>query len=420
MGLLRTTTVAAVAAAGGNAALLLLTSRSGLVDSATAAGTGAPVTPAAAATASALAVAASGVARGVLRRLRGPRRGRRAHLTGAAAVFALSAPAPFVGLDGGTLGARLLLLTLHATTVAAAIAAAELGDRPTWSFGTTTYTVRDLPEGAVAVVTGATSGIGRAVALDLARRGLHVLGVGRSESKARSLEAESADLAGHIDVVTADVTAMADADRTGDELQRRVGGRPLTAVVHAMGTLVPRPASSIDGIDVGLTASWLSRIALHRQLRPAPEARIVILGAAESPDVPRRVAPPRTAADFASGMAAHGQAQLGNLVWATALVRRGIRAWHYGPGAVDTDIRRELPAVLRWGVAPAFWWSTRASADAAADVVRLLLDVDLPEGGVASREGVAPQPVVWDHELENGIMQTVDEFLSASTKATAG
>jgi short-subunit dehydrogenase len=49
---------------------------------------------------------------------------------------------------------------------------------------------------SAAVVTGATSGIGRVIALHLARQGIWVAGIGRNAAALAELEAKASDLSG--------------------------------------------------------------------------------------------------------------------------------------------------------------------------------------------------------------------------------
>lgn len=70
----------------------------------------------------------------------------------------------------------------------------------------------------VAVVTGATSGIGRATALALARAGARVVACGREQ-------AELAELAPHVDLaLTFDATDVADLDVVTAAVLDRLGG----------------------------------------------------------------------------------------------------------------------------------------------------------------------------------------------------
>ena len=83
-------------------------------------------------------------------------------------------------------------------------------------------------EGQVALVTGASSGIGRATAVMLAARGARVMGVGRSDERLASLKAEHEE----IDVLAASV-AEPDGCKRAVAKARELG--PVTILVHAAG-----------------------------------------------------------------------------------------------------------------------------------------------------------------------------------------
>ncbi|MFD9698560.1 SDR family NAD(P)-dependent oxidoreductase [Lentzea sp. NPDC059081] len=76
-------------------------------------------------------------------------------------------------------------------------------------------------EGQTALVTGASKGIGRALAVELARRGARVVLLARSEEGLRGLAAEIRDQGGSAEVVVGDLAAADGPDRVVRELRER-------------------------------------------------------------------------------------------------------------------------------------------------------------------------------------------------------
>lgn len=93
--------------------------------------------------------------------------------------------------------------------------------------------------GKLALVTGATSGIGRAVAQRLSREGARVAATGRNAAALKSLGA-------NVEHIQADLTADGVCRHVVDEAVRRLGG--LTTVVNCAGVLRPGAMGTI-GLD---------------------------------------------------------------------------------------------------------------------------------------------------------------------------
>jgi NAD(P)-dependent dehydrogenase (short-subunit alcohol dehydrogenase family) len=81
----------------------------------------------------------------------------------------------------------------------------------------------DSLEGKVALITGATSGVGRATALGFAARGANVVATGRRDALGKELETDATVEPGDLHFVQADVRSVTDCDRAVSEAVGRFG-----------------------------------------------------------------------------------------------------------------------------------------------------------------------------------------------------
>jgi NAD(P)-dependent dehydrogenase (short-subunit alcohol dehydrogenase family) len=251
-----------------------------------------------------------------------------------------------------------------------------------------------------AVITGGTDGIGAATALLLRRRGAHVTVIGRSPAKADALVARAAAEPGpgSLRAVVADLGRMATVEATVERLATDVGAIDL--LVHCVGILIARTEHTDEGIEKDFAVGYLSRFvfleaaARHGLLHPG--TRMVNV-AASGPKVPawaRMEFTDLAEVQARTGMRGHGQAQLANdLLTAQAPGRYGITAVGYGPGAVDTNIRRELPAVARILLKPVLAAVTRTPEQVAAQLAGILADPALTRDEAHFYTGKGPFPV---------------------------
>ncbi|MGW4773102.1 SDR family NAD(P)-dependent oxidoreductase [Nocardia sp. NPDC004278] len=202
-------------------------------------------------------------------------------------------------------------------------------------------------DGTIALVTGASSGIGRATALELARQGASVAVVGRREDRLTELASEISDVGGQAVVVPADITdaeAAADAvDRTVESLGR------LDILVNNAGLMLLGPASGAELSD------WRRMVDINLMgLMYCAHAAIPHLVKAAA-DGPRQVADivniGSLAGRMAFGMSAvYCATKFGVGAFSEALrqelTRQHVRVSVIEPGSVDTELRsHNVPAV---------------------------------------------------------------------------
>jgi len=136
--------------------------------------------------------------------------------------------------------------------------------------------------GKVALVTGASRGIGAAVAKSLAAKGVHVIALARTTGGLEELDDEIKKLGGTATLVPADLRKFDDLDRMGQALYERF--KKLDILIGNAGQLgVLSPIPHIDQkawdevIQVNVTANFRLIRSLDLLLRSADAARAVFI-----------------------------------------------------------------------------------------------------------------------------------------------
>ena len=189
---------------------------------------------------------------------------------------------------------------------------------------------------ALAVVTGAGSGIGRAVALALARRGLDVALVGRTEDSLRSTAAAIERLGVCAGVSVADVAVELDVARAARAV---LGGGVAPSVVVNNAGIAGRRAP-IDELAAGdwdavlganLRGVFLVTRALLPSMKAAGSGRIVTVASI-------------SATLGTAGLAPYCASKWGAVGFTKALAEElrgtGLQALSVLPGTVDTPMAR--------------------------------------------------------------------------------
>lgn len=134
----------------------------------------------------------------------------------------------------------------------------------------------------VALVTGASSGIGRAVALELARKGYQVVVSARRLDELESLREEIAAEGGSAMTKPCDVTDSAQVDSVVDAAVAEWGR--LDVVVHSAGVEIVGDVASLSeqdwrtAIDVNLTSAFLLARSSVPQLLKQRSSAFIALG----------------------------------------------------------------------------------------------------------------------------------------------
>jgi dehydrogenase/reductase SDR family protein 12 len=248
-----------------------------------------------------------------------------------------------------------------------------------------------LYAGRTMVLTGGTSGIGKAAARALFAKGVRLVVVGRSQDKLARLRREFQAVGGGQNLFTeiADLSLTGDIRALAERLNRRFAR--IDVLINNAGALFNRYQLTAEGHEKTLATDLLGPYLLTRMLLPslaaAPAARVINVASGgmytQGIDVSALQSDPETH----DGPAAYARAKRGLVIltelWARewAPVGIGVHAMH--PGWVDTPgLEKALPAfhqqVSRWLRSPAEGADTivwlAASPDAARSPGRFWLD----------------------------------------------
>jgi NAD(P)-dependent dehydrogenase (short-subunit alcohol dehydrogenase family) len=194
-------------------------------------------------------------------------------------------------------------------------------------------------EGKIALVTGASKGVGKGIALELARRGCDVaVNYHSDRAGAEATAAEIAAMGCASFAVQADVGSAAEVDRMFSEVLERFAR--LDILINNAGTQVWKPLLELEEhewdrvIDTNLKGCFLCTQRAARHMRQAGGGRIVNIGSGCN-----KVPFP----NLVSYTASKGGIEMFTRVAAMELGRYGITVNCVAPGAIEIE-RTKLEA----------------------------------------------------------------------------
>jgi NAD(P)-dependent dehydrogenase (short-subunit alcohol dehydrogenase family) len=204
----------------------------------------------------------------------------------------------------------------------------------------------------VAVVTGASSGIGKAAAKALAAQGWRVIGLGRDPERCAAAEAEiraQAAPGAQVEMIRVDLSLMADTARVANEIISRTD-RVDVLLNNAGGVARTRVITS-EGNEATFAGNHLGHFLLTKRLLPLLRAA----AADSAPGSTRIVSVSSDANEYCTGLdwddlqmignfvagAAYCRVKLANILFTRALAKRlagdGIVAHAMHPGVVSSN-----------------------------------------------------------------------------------
>jgi NAD(P)-dependent dehydrogenase (short-subunit alcohol dehydrogenase family) len=205
----------------------------------------------------------------------------------------------------------------------------------------------------VAIVTGASSGIGKETAKVLVRMGWHVIGTGRNPQRSDAAEAEIRGAiagGGTLDFLRGDMALMAETKRIADEIKALTSR--IDVLINNAGGVRDQRYITAEGTEETFTANHLAPFLLTRELLPLLKAT----AARSKPGDVRVIATSSLAYQTAKAMnwddiqhlsgdfpasGVYCEAKLANVLYSHELAKRvaadGIAVQSLIPGVVHTN-----------------------------------------------------------------------------------
>lgn len=228
-----------------------------------------------------------------------------------------------------------------------------------------------MPEHRTAVVTGATGGIGRFVALGLAQAGMEVVLVGRDPGRGAAATAWIRDQVqdARLHFMLADLSSLGETCALGTAI---AGAHPrLSVLVNNAGVFLPRRTTTAEGHETVLAVNHLSPFVLTRLLEPAlragAPARLVTVGSSTADTA--LIDPANLELRHGWGLKhAYAQSKLAATMttfkWARRWSGTGVVANVVHPGTVATGLVRARGVIgLAWRVMALFSRTEQQGAD---------------------------------------------------------
>ena len=237
-------------------------------------------------------------------------------------------------------------------------------------------------EGKTCLITGSTSGIGKEIAIGLAKMNAKVVLVGRNKSRCEEmLEEIMRNTSSSFDTNNNNLVSYILADLSSQASIRQLAEKFLAAhgrldvLVNNAGVFLSKRLTTLDGIEytfaVNHLAPFLLTNLLFERLRSSAPSRVITTSSVAHKGAQISFEDIQFERRRYSGVKAYGQSKLANILFTKELSRRsegtGVTSNCFHPGGVKTNLVRGNPWFYRfiWAIISPFLVSPRRGADTA-------------------------------------------------------
>lgn len=240
--------------------------------------------------------------------------------------------------------------------------------------------IEDVIKGKTCLITGSTSGIGKEIAIGLAKMKANVVLVGRKKARCEATLEEikrnpsiDTNNKNRISYLLADLSSQASIHQLAKEFLATY--ERLDVLLNNAGVFLPKRFTTVDGIEytfaVNHLAPFLLTNLLFERIKASSPSRIITTSSVAHRGAHINFDDLQFERRRYNGVKAYGQSKLANILFTKELSRRsngsGVTSNCFHPGAVRTNLVQSGPWYYRliWAIISAFFVSPRRGADTA-------------------------------------------------------
>ncbi len=212
-------------------------------------------------------------------------------------------------------------------------------------------------QGKIVLITGATNGIGKVAALELAKKGATVVIVGRNRAKTEETLNEIKTKSGNpnVEMLIGDLSVLADVRRIAGEFKSKHDR--LDVLVNNAGAVFASRQETADGYEMTFALNHLSYFLLTNLLLDVLKAnapsRIVNVSSEAHTNLALDFDDLQSKKSYAmGGFNPYGRSKLANVLFTYELARRlagtGVTANVLHPGLVASGFGKNNPGLMNW------------------------------------------------------------------------
>ena len=282
-------------------------------------------------------------------------------------------------------------------------------------------------EGKVCVVTGATSGIGKAAAAALARRGATVVMVGRdrgrTEAAAAEIRSESAP------PPRAEIADLASMEQVRGLAERLAGLERIDVLINNAGLVLRERRITPDGCEHVFALNHLAPFLLTNLLLPkltaSVPARVVTVTSDAHSAARLDLSDPNLERGWDSWRS-YANSKLANILFTRELARRldgtGVTANCAHPGVVRTGFGRQASPLLKLGITIGrpFMLSPARGADTIVYLASSPAVADQTGGYYVKRQRREPSAAARDDAAARNLWEISEQMTGLTPAQSAG